>query len=406
MTRSREIGTGPRLFVFLIFSCLGLSFLATTAVLAYEFSDTGWLDLATTDSHLFLFFPTLGIVALVAFYTASCVLVDLYWRHVPYGKLRFAIGVVILASLSSLIATGLIASPKRSIWEIAPEALDDDRGEPRDCAPSQKSCARLPALLALKNLRRVSQTRFGLAEFVRTCDHDALLESIPGPDPKRFCFASTPLSDFPELQADAECCRAQASLSASISSEFANPERRSLTARVHAWLLPLKVFFLSILLAISVLLVARHKAVAQNYPRSMRRIEFGVIVGTAAVLFLPFMSQAFVESSEVLFGVAGRGNFSLVVPMLSLAFGAWTMLTVLFFYRRRDKELEALGKLGSAIAGVIAVLKYSIITAFFERVLGSGASPYSILGLALASVLAAIVMLWFPRDTSRPEPPA
>ncbi len=87
----------------------------------------------------------------------------------------------------------------------------------------------------------------------------------------------------------------------------------------------------------------------------MARIEFGVIVGTAAALFFPFMSQAFVQSTEALYGVTGRGTFSLITPLLSLAFGAWTLLMVFFFYRRRDKEIEALGKLGSAIAGVVAV---------------------------------------------------
>ncbi len=399
--QSREIGILPRLFVLLIFLCLGLSFLATTLGLAYEFSDVGWLDLATMDSHLFLFFPTLGILALVAFYTPSCALVDLYWYHVRFGGVRFAIGVVMLGALSWVIADGLLASPKRSIWEISPQTLENDRGEPTDCAQSRGICERLPILLALGNLRRVSEGRLGLSEFVRTCDHDDLLEAVPGPENKRFCFASTLLTSSPTLQTDAECCRAQARLSTAVSSEFNEDGRRSLTADVHRWLLPPKVFFLLILLAISVLLVARHKSVALYYPNSMQRIEAGVMVGTAAVLFLPFMSQAFVQSSEALFGVAGRGNFSLTVPLLSLAFGVWTLLTVIFFYRRRDKELEALGKLGSAVAGGIAILKYSIIADCFQRVLGSGASAYSVVDLAAVSYLVAFVMLWFPR--TKPE---
>lgn len=393
MPPSREIPIAARVFVFFVYACLGLSFIATTAVLAYEFRDAGWFDFATTDSHLFIFFPTLAIVALVAFYLPSCALADLYWRHVPYGKLRFAVGALLLGGLSYLIAFSLLQSPKRSMWELAPATLQADQGEPAGCAHTG-ICERLPALLALRNLRRVSETHLGLGKFIRDCEHDTLLQLTPGPGSKRFCFASTPLSQSPILQSDAECCLAQARLSAMVGTQFTHPERRSLTAKVHAWFLPLKVFFLLVLLVISILLVSRYKAMQQHYHGSMPRIEFSVIVGTAAVLFFPLMSQAFVQSSEVLFGLGGRGTFSLIMPLLSLAFGAWTLLMVFFFYRRRDKELEAFGKMGSAIAGAIAVLKYSIVTALFVRVLGSGASVYTIGALLAVSVIAVILTLW------------
>ena len=112
---------------------------------------------------------------------------------------------------------------------------------------------------------------------------------------------------------------------------------------MHAWLLPLKVFFLFVLLAISILLVLRHKAMEQHYKGTIARIEFAVIIGTAAVLFFPFMSQAFVQSSEALFGLTGRGTFGRMMPVLSLAFGAWTLLMVLFFSAdgTRNSKLSA-----------------------------------------------------------------
>ena len=394
----QEIGAGARIFVFLVYLLVGLSFLATTAVLAHEFWESGWLDFVTMDSHLFLFFPTLGIVALLAFYTPSCALTDLYWHHVPLGKLRFAVGILLLGGASYLIAAELLASPKRSAWEIAPAVLKEDKGEPPGCAlAANGTCQRLPILQALKNLRQVSQTHLGLAEFIRDCDRDVLLEGTSGPESKRFCFASTPLSSSPPLQSDVDCCRAQQRLTAAVSAQ-AHQERRSLTAKVHAWLLPLKVFFLLLLLAISVLLVLRHKSIEQHYKGRMARIEFGVIVGTAAALFFPFMSQAFVQSAEALYGISGRGTFSLITPLLSLAFGAWTLLMVFFFYRRRDKEIEALGKMGSAAAGVLAVLQYTILTAVFVRALGSGADAYSLIALLTVCTIAAIVTLWAPWD--------
>jgi hypothetical protein len=293
----------------------------------------------------------------------------------------------------------LLASPKRSAWEIAPAVLKEDKGEPPGCAlVANGTCQRLPILQALKNLRQVSQTHLGLAEFIRDCDRDVLLEGTSGPEGKRFCFASTPLSPSPPLQSDADCCRAQERLAAAVSAQFAHKEPRSLTAKVHAWLLPLKVFFLLVLLAISMLLVLRHKTIEQHYKGSMARMEFGVIVGTAAALFFPFMSQAFVQSAEALYGISGRGTFSLITPLLSLAFGAWTLLMVFFFYRRRDKEIEALGKMGSAAAGVLAVLQYTILTAVFVRALGSGANAYSITVLLTVCIIAVIVTVCAPWD--------
>lgn len=401
MSPSREIPVSARVFVFFVYALLGLSFIATTAVLGYEFRDGTWLDFATTDSHLFLFFPTLGIVALVAFYLPSCALVDLYWRHVPYGGLRFAIGALVVAGVSYLIADQLLQSPKRSMWELAPATLAADKGE--GCA-SDGVCERLPGLAALRNMRQVSQTYLGLGKFVRDCEQDALLELTPGPETKRFCFASTPLSQTPILQSDLECCRAQARMSAMVAEQFSHPERRSLTAKVHARLLPLKIFFLLVLLAISILLVSRHKAMQERYPQTMPRIEFSVIIGTTAVLFFPLMSQAFVQSAEILYGQAGRGTFSLIMPIVSLLFGVWALLMVLFFYRRRDKELEAFGKMGSAVAGAIAVLKYSVVTAVLVRVLGSGASFYTLAALIAVSLVAILAVLRPPASVSGRAP--
>ncbi len=397
---SRDIGIWPRAFVFVVFLVLAVSFAATTAVLAYEFRDSGWFDLAAMDSHLFIFFPTLGIAALFAFYAPSAALADFYWRYVRFGRLRFAIGCLILGGLSFAIATSLLASPKRSMWEIAPSVLASDPGE--GCAGGDV-CERLPILTALQGLREVSQSRWGLSEFIRTCDRDMFLEPAAEQERKRFCFASTRLTASPLLQSDAECCRAQERLSAAVSANYAQPDQRSLTSKVHALTLPMKVFFLLVLLTISILLVLRHRGMEANYGASAGRIEFSVIVGTAAVLFFPFMSQAFVESVGALYGLTGRGTFSLITPLLSLAFGALTLLMVFFFYRRRDKDLEAVGKMGSAFAAVLAVLKYGIVTAVFTRLLGSGATVASIGVLVAVCLAAVVVLLWFPRRwTDRP----
>lgn len=392
--KSRDIGIWPRIFVFVVFLALSVAFTATTAVLAYEFWDTAWFDLVSMDSHLFLFFPTLGIVALFAFYVPASALTDFYWRHVRFGRLRYAIGFLVLAGLSYAIAASLLASPKRSMWEITPAVLKADQGE---ACTQEGVCERLPVLTALHGLRVVSQSRWGLNDFIRKCDRDVFLEPEAAPERKRFCFASTALTPSPHLQSDTECCQAQQRLSAAVSETYTQADRRSLTAQVHAATLPMKVFFLLVLLTLSILLVARYRGIETNYRASARRIEFSVIIGTAAVLFFPFMSQAFVESVGALYGVTGRGTFSRITPILSLAFGIWTLLMVFFFYRRRDKDLEAIGKMGSAIAAALAVLKYGIVAAVFTRLVGSGADVASITGLILICLAAIAALLLVPR---------
>lgn len=401
-----------RAFVFSIYLLLGLSFVAETVVLAYEFRDANWFTIATHDSHLFLFFPILGTVALAAFYVPSCVFVDMYWRNrVPFGQLRFGIGFVGLAVLAYMVATGLLSSTNRSVWEIAPDVLKKDRSEPAGCGTLARPCERVALLDALANVREVSQTRLALKDFVRDCGPDPLLEaSRDRTERRRFCFASTPLnSDQPRLTTDAECCTAQKRFLNTIDTLQAKAAQRSLTGAYHAILLPFKIFFLLVLLAISLLLAVRNKAVKEHYAPLMPRIELGVMVGAIAMIFFPLMSQAFVMTTDALYGTRQIGGFKPLVPFLSFCFGAWGLLILLFFYHQRDIQMELLGKIGGVLASVVAVVKYDLLISVVGRLLGAGASPWSVGLLAIGAVAAIIVLLmplWrqFQQEASLPSP--
>ena len=398
---------GSRAFVFTIYLLLGLSFVAETAVLAYEFRDS-WFTIATHDSHLFLFFPILGTVALAAFYVPSCVFVDMYWRYVRLGRLRFGIGLVIVAALSYLIAASLLASRDRSIWEIAPSVLQKDRAEPAGCGGTGRPCDRLALLDAIANVREVSQSRLALKDFVRDCGRDPLVEAARDRvERKRFCFASTPMSPEPHLSSDSECCKSQERFLAAVNT-LAKPDQRSLTGRYHAILLPFKIFFLLILLAISLLLAARNSSVKAHYAGLMPRIELGVLVGAIVMIFFPLMSQAFVLTTDALYGTRQIGGFKPIVPFLSFAFGAWGLLILLFFYHQRDMQVEMLGKLGGVLASAVAVIKYDLLISVVGRLIGAGASAWSV-GLLAIGAIAAIAVLLFPlwrqfqQETSMPS---
>ena len=73
--------TGARVFVAVLFLILGASFIASTGFLVREFQDLDWGGMVVAHSHLFFFFPVFGILALAAFYLPAVIFTDLYWRH-------------------------------------------------------------------------------------------------------------------------------------------------------------------------------------------------------------------------------------------------------------------------------------------------------------------------------------
>jgi hypothetical protein len=410
---------GPRVFVFVVFLAMGLSFIATTGVLMTEFrEDELWLDFLTSDSHLFLFFPTFAIISLVAFYLPSCAIVDLYWNHLPFGRIRFLVGLLVIVAASWIVAAFILDGKNKSIWLVKPEVLAADVGEPANCAGGG-DCARLPVLMAVKNLREVSLSRPGLRPLVRTCHADPLIERAAQTGPKRYCIVTTPYSSAPALKTDQECCRAQALFLTKIAElhaegvpaaepevEYAvlraplrifevDPEKTtlSMTGLVHGLLLPLKILFLLVLVAISILMTVHLRKIEQLYSHYLVRMETGLLIGTFAVLFFPLMSQAFLQSVDALVGDLGRGNFSNIVPVLSFAFGVWTLLILLYFYRRRDKEAELFAKIGGAAAGIVALVQYEVIIDFLVRTVGSGADWFVLVAMAIAAAVIIVVVM-------------
>ncbi len=377
-----------------VFLILGLSFLAGTGTLMYEFWDADWFTIATHDSHLFLFFPTLGLIALAAFYVPALAFVDMYWRdYVVWGRARFFAGFAILAGLSIFIATTLNSSPFRPIWDIPPQVLKADTAVPDGCEKSGKPCQRVSILSTLDAVRTVSHQRMGLREFIRHCEPETLIEASSAVERKRFCFAATPLSDKPVLSTTPECCQAQRKLQDAIATLAGPDEKRSITARVHAVLLPFKVFFLLLLAAIGILLAIRYKSVAKHYPHELGRIELGVLVGAGSMLFFPLMSQAFVQTADALYGTAQNEGFKPIVNAMSVAFGVWALLLLMFFYNRHNHELEVLGKMAGVMASGIAVLKFDLLISLVVRYLGSGAGLAGVFVLLTLSVGSVFVLL-------------
>ncbi len=213
---------GARIFVTLIFTALGAIFIASTALMINEFRDQDWAALLLLHSHLFVFFPTLGLLALVAFHLPATVFTHMYWTHVPYGALRFSIGALVVAAATAWFSISLLNEGPRQVWEIAPQTLARDRAEPPGCGDGRGACKRVAMLEGVSNLRSEAQNRIGVSKFARVCKPDPLLEMPEDFIRERFCFAAGA-----KLTGEA-CCQAQARYSTQIETCLGNA-RQSFT---------------------------------------------------------------------------------------------------------------------------------------------------------------------------------
>jgi hypothetical protein len=373
--------TGARVFVTVLFVMLAASFLASTTLLVNEFKDADWLSIVVAHSHLFFYFPLFGILALAAFYLPAVVFTDLYWRRLPYGKLRFAVGAIVLAGLSVYVAHRLDGEP-RALWEISPKALLDDRGEPGGCQAASGTCQRVPILWALSDLRTAAQERHGLSKFGRSCLVDKMLELPDEMEKERQCFpAGKKLKGI-------DCCKAQDQFRRNISQLHADPANRSQSANLDRLFMPLKIFFILIVVVIAAMLARWRGQIDEHYRELVPPIERGVIVGAFAMLFWPIMDYGYQQTANVLFG-----RFHGAQLRYSLVIVPWALLLLFYFLRRLGKKGEMVGQIAGVVTAAVAVLRYEDLNDWAVRLLGIGTNVWimGVLGvLALTGFVALI----------------
>jgi len=375
--------TGARVFVAVLFLILGAAFIASTAVLVREFQDLDWGAMVVAHSHLFFFFPVFGILALAAFYLPAVIFTDLYWRHLPYGKLRFLLGAIVVGGLSMFLAKLLDTEP-RALWEISPGALVADRGEPQGCAASSGSCRRAPIVSALADLRREGQSRLGLSKFARSCLVDRMLEAPEEMEKERYCFpASTKLKG-------AACCEAQRLFRNEITRLQSDPATRSQSANYDRIFLPIKVFFILIVVVIAALLAKWRDRLDQHYRALVPTIERGVIIGAFAMLFWPIMDYGYQQTANVLFG-----RFHGAQLRYSLVIVPWALLLLFYFLRRLGKQGELIGQIAGVVTAAVAVLRYEDLNDWAVRILGIGTNMW-IIGMLVALAVMGFIGLVRP----------
>jgi hypothetical protein len=365
---------GARIFVTLAFLILGACFFASTGLLIYEFLDTDWETILVAHAHLFFFFPVLGVLALFAFYLPSVVFTHFYWNHVRWGKLRFLFGALVLALLS-IGVTAWLNQPPRGIWEISPYALANDRGDQ----------GRGPILQSLQELRTEAHNRVGLSKFARSCAVDRYLEPPEDMAKVRYCFPARTHLKGPE------CCAVQKRFGEAVTDLYRSPSGRSLSALYDVFFMPLKVFFVLVVVAIAVLLAIWRDRIDQHYRELVPRLERGIIIGAAAMLFWPAMDYGYQQTTNVLFGRMSDGpQFR-----LSLVLVPWALLLLFYFLRRLGKQGEMIGQISGVVVAAVAVLRYEQLNDTVGRLFGIGAETGVLMGLMALAVVALMILLWF-----------
>ena len=396
------MGLGAHFFVAIVYATLAASFVASTATLYLEFKDHDWLSLALTHSHLFVFFPTFGIVVLAAFYWPSVIFTHLYWSQknpIPFGKLRFLFGFAVAIGASLWVAQQLSdPSVLRGIWEVHPAALERDAGGTVPCTAvdgTSSTCKRVPIMSALEELRKSGRSRVGFAELTRNCAPDPLLEPPPEYKEKRYCFPAGTLLDT------RQCCAVQANFAAQVKALQADPELRSRTSELDQYFLPIKVFFIVIMLVTAALLAFWRKRIDTLYPAYVPSIERGIIIGGVAMLIWPLMDYAYLQTSMTLFGRMHGGlhlRWSLVIV-------PWAILLPFFFLRRLDRNRELIAQGASILASFVAIMRYPQINDWAVRLFGAGAEPWMFAIIVGLSLVAFIALFWRSERPPDPEAP-
>ena len=384
--------TGARVFVGIVFLILGTSFIASTGVLIYEFASTDWLTVVLAHSHLFLFFPLLGSLGLVAFYLPSVVFTHLYWTNLPGGKVRFSLGIVAIGALSLGVFWWLDAKP-RHVWEVSPAALETDKGETLRCTGDGQICQRVPIADALANLRLEAQNRLGLWPFGRNCNVDPLLELPNDLQRQRWCFPAK------AMLVGVACCQVQARLADVIASMQANASTRSLSGKLDTYFLPLKIFFVLIVIVIGGLLAVWRSKLDEHYQALIPSIERGVIVGAMAMIAWALMDYGYQEVADALFG---RWTDGLPIR-LSLVVCPWTLLLLFYFLRHLEKYSAIIGQISGAVVAAVYVLRYESVNDWSVLFLGIGASALSIALLVAISFAGVLWIIWPRRSKAASE---
>ncbi|MGE0699369.1 MAG: hypothetical protein AB7O57_09765, partial [Hyphomicrobiaceae bacterium] len=255
------------------------------------------------------------------------------------------------------------------------------------CSREARAGCRPSLIGASRDLREQSLNRLRLSPLVRECTPDPLLERPQTDATPRYCFPA-----HQKLDTDA-CCRMQRALHDQAFAHWSAPAQRSVAAELDRWIfLPLKTFFVLIIVVIGLLLIRWKSRLVAHYGPLLPAMERGLQIGALAMLPWLIMDYGNQQVTDILYGPGGG------FPMrLSLVLIPWAVLVAGYFADRVKVGFAALVRGSGAVISAAAYLNYRDVFDWSAKALGVGAPPIHFFTLGLVSLLAIGWLLqWIP----------
>ena len=356
--------TGARIFVAVLFLILGASFFASTGAPDPRVPGPrlvrAWSSPTAISSSSFRCSASWRWPPSICRRSSSR---DLYWHHLPYGKLRFALGAIVVAAAALDLRQVSRHRAARPIWEVSPAAL---AGRPRRAARLLRS-RRVPAGPILHGVGGRCAGRAKPARPVQlraqlSCRSDARSR------PTRWTRSATASPPSAKLKG-AACCDAQRQFRNEITpaagrSRHAVPVGAA-TIRIF---LPLKVFFILIVVAIG--RAAGH--VARSARPALPRARSAPSSAASSSAPSPCcsgpswtMATSRPPTCCSAASMAPQLRYSLVIV-------PWALLLLFYFLRRLGKQGELIGQIAGVVSAAVAVLRYEQLNDWAVRLLGIG----------------------------------
>lgn len=397
-----------KVVVTTVFAMLGLAFIAESALFWQEFAtpavDPNQPGVEPADlrsaigaiyAQNYLFFPIAGLAALIGFWRPACLAFDAYARgFVRGGRAILTLGLFTAIAVTVAMAIDFANSDTRSLFEVSPDALRADQGG-FEGLEEGGSVRLAPVSQIVNEVRAQARAEGGLSLYTDRCVTERTTSNRPTPQSEaRYCF----VTDERDMSNEA-CCAAKAAFTRKINRMHS--ESPSLSAQLHRVVMPLKIFFLLILLGIGLMLIRRGGTISALYGGAMKRFALAAPVGAGLMLLWPLMNSAHAQAYDLLFGSEAASSYRINAPIYALVFVIWALFLLFFFVRETRPKLELMAQSIGLVGAAIGIVQYDAIRDYVSQTLGAGSTIVSIAIFCAAVVFVTNLMLTWGRVQAR-----
>ncbi len=394
--------------VWLLTAGFVVAFIGETVMLFWEFGFQPGLTMATFAPQQFVFFPTLGVVAVLFFRDAAVLAVESAFSRITPAIAGLAVAVITVVGTGFMVGQFRGEGSDRSWWEVSLPALLEDHGGPI-CQPNDETCGERDTLSVISaHLRMGPAVREGLdlsehvdTEQASTVLNDYLALSQLLPATTVYCVASG------RLETVDACRTSQIELHHRINDLYAIEGNQSKLGRAHEYFLTAKTAFLFYIFGLGIFILSNHERMREVCGARIIPACKTLPVGALAMVIWPVLNQAYVMTNRAMFGI-DRGTGYVEFAPIYVAFTiVWAASIMLFFLRLNRANAAMWTQVGTLSVTGLTVLQFDVIVRQANRIVGAGAEPaYLIAGVILIVFLSwqAAMIIRASGVTTTPEP--